>query len=174
MPSGAGQPMIWRASGARCGSTSTSRRRRPTRRCCPTAPCQGRAGSPAPRSTTPRTCSATWPPRLISPPCYSPRRRARWAASAGGSCTTACAPSPRGCAPWAWRGAIASSPICPTFPRRPSPFWPAPASGRSGRAAPPTSAVPAWPTASRRSSPACCSPSTATATTARRTTAWTL
>ena len=44
---------------------------------------------------------------------------------------------------------------------------------RSGRAARPTSAPARWSTASPRSSRRCCSPSTATATTARTSTAWT-
>ena len=60
---------------------------------------------------------------------------------------------------------------CPTSRRR---WWrssPPPASARSGRAAPPSSARAAWWTGSGRSSPPCCSPSRATATAARTSTA---
>ena len=67
--------------------------------------------------------------------------------------------------------ATASSPTCRTSPRRSSPSSPPPRSGRSGRAARPTSAPAASSTASPRSSPRSCSRSTATATAARTSTA---
>ena len=67
--------------------------------------------------------------------------------------------------------ATASSPTCRTSRRRSSPSSPPPRSARSGRAARPTSAPAASSTASPRSSPRCCSPSTATATAARTSTA---
>ena len=59
---------------------------------------------------------------------------------------------------------IASPPTCPTSPRRSSPSWRRPASGRRGRRALPSSACRRCSTASRRSSRRCCSPSRATAT----------
>ena len=60
--------------------------------------------------------------------------------------------------------ATGSRPTSPTSPKRSSRCWRPPASARSGRRAPPSSAPAAWSTASPRSSRPCCSPSTATAT----------
>src|SRR4029453_16788039 len=80
----------------------------------------------------------------------------------------------RGCAGSGSPRATGSSPTCPTCPRPWSPCSPWPASAPSGRAAPPSSASPAWSTASPRSSPRCWWRSTATATAAPGTTAATL
>ena len=68
-------------------------------------------------------------------------------------------------------GATGWWPTCPTSPRRWSPSWPPPASARSGRRAPRSSAPAACSTGSARSTRRCCWPSTATATAPRRSTA---
>ena len=69
------------------------------------------------------------------------------------------------------RRATASSPTPRTSPRRSSPSSPRRRSGRSGRAARPSSACARSSTASPRSSRSCSSPSTATATAPRTSTA---
>ena len=79
--------------------------------------------------------------------------------------------SPRGCGRRAWARATGSPRTCRTSPRRSRRCSRARRSARCGRRRRPSSACGAWSTGSRRSSPRCCWPSTATATAARSSTA---
>ena len=132
----------------------------------PRARCPAPAGSRAPSSTTPRSCSAGWRP--IARRSCSSRSGTRCARSAPPSCATRSRQWRPVCGGSVSVVATASSRSSRTSPRRSSRCWRAPASGRSGRAAPRISGRAAWSIASPRSSRRCSSPSMATRTAGRR------
>ena len=104
--------------------------------------------------------------------CRRRGRASRWR-SPGRRCAARWARSPRPCAGSACGPATGWPATCPTCPRRSSPSSARRRSARSGPPARPTSAPAPSSTGSPRSSPPCWSPSTATASTARTTTAGT-
>ena len=130
--------------------------------------CRARTGSPTRGSTSPRTCCAARDAatRSCSGARTSVKRRSSHARALRPVSRTRAGAAPR----WASKPATASPATCPTCPRRSSRCSRRRASARSGRPARPTSACRACSTASARSSRRCCSPPTATTTTARRST----